>query len=80
VLMHIPLLRLSHQAVQIPFVQDDHVVKQVAPTTSNPAIRNTVLLLFLGCASPNIVHPQNESLGPKPRSLREKLYSTIHGI
>src|SRR5271169_5240819 len=32
-----------HQPFQMPLIQDDHVVKQVAPTTSNPALRNPVL-------------------------------------
>jgi hypothetical protein len=28
----------------MPFVQDDHVVKQVSPTTPNPTLSNTVLV------------------------------------
>ena len=34
---------LRHQAFQMLFIQGDHVVKQISPTTSNPALRNTVL-------------------------------------
>ncbi len=32
-----------HQPFQMPLIQDDHVVQQVAPATSNPAFRNSVL-------------------------------------
>ena len=32
-----------HESLQMPFVQDDYVVKQVSSTTSNPALGNTVL-------------------------------------
>jgi hypothetical protein len=32
-----------HESLQMPFVQDDYVVKQVSSATSNPALRNTVL-------------------------------------
>src|SRR5664279_4497381 len=32
-----------HQTFKMPLIQNDHVVKQVAPATSNPALRNTVL-------------------------------------
>jgi len=32
-----------HESLQMPFVQDDYVVKQVSPTTSNPALSDTVL-------------------------------------
>ena len=32
-----------HQPFQMPLIQDDHVVKQVASATSHPALRNTVL-------------------------------------
>src|SRR5882672_7764087 len=32
-----------HESLQMPFVQDDYVVKQVSSATSNPALGNTVL-------------------------------------
>src|SRR5664279_2143068 len=32
-----------HQTFKMPLIQNDHVVKQVAPATSNPALRNSVL-------------------------------------
>src|ERR1700687_1514268 len=32
-----------HQPFEMPLIQDDHVVQQVASATSNPALRNTVL-------------------------------------
>src|SRR5690349_17428851 len=32
-----------HQPFQMPLIPDDHVVQQVAPTTSHPALSNTVL-------------------------------------
>src|SRR5664279_2978659 len=32
-----------HQPFQMPLIQDDHVVQQVAPATSYPALRNPVL-------------------------------------
>jgi hypothetical protein len=31
-----------HQPFQMPLIQDDHGVQQVAPATSNPALRNPV--------------------------------------
>src|ERR1700682_4107765 len=34
---------LRHQPFEMPLIQDDHVVKQVSSTTSNPALSNTVL-------------------------------------
>ena len=33
---------LRYQPFEMPFVQDDHVVKQVSPTTPNPTLSNTV--------------------------------------
>jgi len=32
-----------HQPFEMPLVQDDHVVQQVALATSHPALRNTAL-------------------------------------
>src|SRR6476660_3598256 len=32
-----------HQPFEMPLIQDDHVVQQVASATSHPALRNTVL-------------------------------------
>ena len=32
-----------HQPFQMPLIQEDHVVQQVAPATSHPALRNRVL-------------------------------------
>src|SRR5260370_6222521 len=32
-----------HQLFEMPLIQDDHVVQQVASATSHPALRNTVL-------------------------------------
>ncbi len=32
-----------HQAFEMPLIQDDHVVQQIASATSYPALRNTVL-------------------------------------
>jgi hypothetical protein len=32
-----------HESPQMPFVEDDYVVKQVSSTTSNPALSDTVL-------------------------------------
>ena len=32
-----------HQPFEMPLIQEDHVVQQVAPATSHPALRNTVL-------------------------------------
>src|SRR6516225_12042863 len=32
-----------HQPFEMPLIQDDHVVQQVASATSHPAVRNTVL-------------------------------------
>ncbi len=32
-----------HQPFEMPLIQDDHVIKQVSPTTSNPALSNTGL-------------------------------------
>ena len=32
-----------HQTFEMPLIQDDHVVPQVASATSHPALRNTVL-------------------------------------
>jgi hypothetical protein len=32
-----------HQPFEMPFIQDDHVVKQVAPATSHPTLSYTVL-------------------------------------
>lgn len=32
-----------HQPLEMPLIQDDHVVQQVAPATSNPTLRHTVL-------------------------------------
>jgi hypothetical protein len=32
-----------HEPFEMPLIQDDHVVQQVAPATSHPALRNTVL-------------------------------------
>ena len=34
---------LGHQPLEVLLIQDDHVVQQVASTTSNPALSNTVL-------------------------------------
>jgi len=34
---------LCHEPLQVPFIQDDHMVEQVSPTTPNPALRNAVL-------------------------------------
>ena len=33
---------LRHQPFEMPLIQDDHVVKQVSPTTPNPTLSNTV--------------------------------------
>jgi hypothetical protein len=33
----------SHQPFEMPLIQDDHVVQQVATATSHPTLRNTVL-------------------------------------
>jgi len=33
----------KHQPFEMPLIQDDHVVQQVASATSHPALRNTVL-------------------------------------
>src|SRR5271166_2694131 len=32
-----------HQPFEMPLIQDDHVVQQVASATSHPALRNSVL-------------------------------------
>src|SRR5260370_3820360 len=32
-----------HEPFEMPLIQDDHVVQQVASATSHPALRNTVL-------------------------------------
>jgi hypothetical protein len=32
-----------YQPFEMPLIQNDHVVKQVSSTTSNPALGNTVL-------------------------------------
>jgi hypothetical protein len=32
-----------HESLQMPLIQDDHVVKQIASATSHPALSNTVL-------------------------------------
>src|ERR1700704_1147260 len=42
VLMVIEQVR-RHQTFEMPLVQDDHVVKQVASATSHPTLSNTVL-------------------------------------
>jgi hypothetical protein len=34
---------LVHQAFQMPFIQDDHMVKQISSTASDPALGNTIL-------------------------------------
>src|ERR1700736_5238367 len=34
---------LSHQPLQMPLVQDDHVIQQVSSAASYPTLRNTVL-------------------------------------
>ncbi len=34
---------LGHQPFEMPFIQDDYVVKQVSSATSNPALSDTVL-------------------------------------
>ena len=34
-----------HQPFEMPLIQDDHVVKQIVPTASHPALRNPVLVL-----------------------------------
>ena len=34
---------LCQESLQMPFVEDNYVIKQVSSTTSNPALRNTVL-------------------------------------
>jgi hypothetical protein len=33
-----------HQSFEMPLIQNDEVVQQVASATSHPALRNTVLL------------------------------------
>ena len=33
----------GHQPFEMLLIQDDHVIQQVASTTSHPAFRNTVL-------------------------------------
>jgi hypothetical protein len=32
-----------HQPFEMPLIQDDHVVKQIAPAASHPAFSNTIL-------------------------------------
>jgi hypothetical protein len=40
-----------HQPFEMPLIQDDHVVQQVAPATSHPALSSTVLpRTAKGCA------------------------------
>jgi hypothetical protein len=34
---------LAHQSFQMPFVQNDDVVEQIASTVANPTLRNTIL-------------------------------------
>src|SRR5258708_38996208 len=34
---------LSHQPFQVPFVQDDHVIQQVASAASHPTFSNPIL-------------------------------------
>ena len=41
VLMVVEQVR-RHQPLEMPLIQDNHVVQQVASATSHPALRNTV--------------------------------------
>jgi len=51
VLMVIEQVR-RHQSFEMPLIEDDHVVQQVASATSYPALSNTVLpRTAKGCAS-----------------------------
>jgi hypothetical protein len=34
---------LGHQPFEMPFIQDDHMIKQPSSTTSNPALSDAVL-------------------------------------
>ena len=43
VLVIIKQVGSKHQPIEMPLIQDDHVVQQVASATSHPALRNTVL-------------------------------------
>src|SRR6516164_6459852 len=66
VLMVIEQVR-RHQSFEMPLIQDDHVVQQVAPAIS-PTLSNTVLpRTAKGCAgwlAPHLLHSRNH-LGAK---------------
>ena len=51
---------LRYQPFEMPFVQDDHLVKQVSPTTPNPTLSNTVLPRTVkgssGCLASDVAH------------------------
>src|ERR1039458_1833746 len=34
---------IIHQALQMPFIQNDHMVEQIASAVANPTLSNTVL-------------------------------------
>src|SRR6266436_7000558 len=57
-----------HQPFEMPLIQDDHVVQQVASATSHPALRNTVLPRTAKDRSswlaPHVLHSRNH-LGSK---------------
>jgi len=52
-----------HQPCQMPLIYDNHVVQQVAPATSNPALRNPVLpwaaKSSAGWLAPHLPHRRN---------------------
>jgi hypothetical protein len=34
---------VTHEAIKMSFIEDDHMIRQVPPTTTNPALRYSVL-------------------------------------
>src|SRR6266851_3724723 len=54
---------LSHQPLQMSLIQDDHVIQQISPATSNPTLSNTVLPRAAKCSAgwlaPHVPHHRN---------------------
>jgi hypothetical protein len=69
---------LGHQPFEVPFVQDDHVVKQVSSTTSNPTLSNTVLPRTAKGKAGGLAFPC--PLPPKPHRLQTLSLGRIAGI